>query len=307
MNSSSRPLNRYPWKYDPRSKKFSHHQFFGTVAPTTLPATLGRPQRQIENQGQYNRCAAYGGALNGGFIRGVRMSPDYQAAKISQEQNQSIDIGGSNPSAAMNSQVDYGYLPYDQSPLTVEANGSESSDPTKYPSALDAIAQQNRAYAYVSVDGPAGIDLFDQIRSALFQAYDSKKKLGAVIQVFSPWYIEWNGNGGGVGNTQLGMMPQGVTIEGYHSYDIIDFTSINGIEVLIIQNSWGTASGSGGYFFMPRAVCNAQLTSKMLSIPKPMTADQIALAAQETPAGVIQRLILSIWYTISKSFYAPAT
>lgn len=302
MNSHP-PLNQYPWKYDPRSKKFSHHQFFGTTAPASLPTTLGRPQRQVENQGPYNRCAAYGAALNGGFIRGVRMSPDYQAAKITSEQGVSIDVNGSNPSAAMNSQVDYGYLPYDQSPLTVEVDGAESSDPNKYPSKLDAVAQENRCFAYVSVDGPN--DIFDNIRSALFQAYDPKKKLGAVVQVFSPWYNEWNGVGGGTANSKQGIMPMGITIEGYHSYDIVDFIVIDSVEYLIIQNSWGTAAGNAGYFFMSREVANAQLTANMLSIPKPMTTDQITLASQETPAGLIERSILSIWYTISKYYYAP--
>ncbi len=290
------PLNKYPWRYDPRSKKFSHHIFFGTAPAVSLPATLGRVLRTVENQYTYNRCAAYASALNGGYIRGQRMSPDYQAAKITQEQGFSIDLDGSQTDATMNVQIDYGYLPYASSPLTVETNGAASADPTKYPKSLDATAQQYRDEGYVTVDGPN--DTFDNIRSALSLAYDPLTGQGAVVQVFGRWFKDWTSSPGGVISTASQFL-------GYHSYDIVDWTIMNGIPYLIIQNSWGIGAGNGGYFFIPRTIVNLEYPKNaQLKIPKPLTPEQINLAAQETSWGAIQRAIINIWYTISKEFYS---
>src|SRR5262249_46544734 len=121
MNNPRFPKGR--WKHDPRSRKFSHHQFFGTVAPQNLPSTLRRPLRSVEDQQQTVRCTGYGSAVNGGYIHARRFSPDWQAGKIGQVQGVNVDVSGGDPNATMKAQCDYGYLPIENAPLSLEKDG----------------------------------------------------------------------------------------------------------------------------------------------------------------------------------------
>src|SRR4051794_14496013 len=127
-----------PWKHDPRSKAFSHNRFFGAVPVQKLPATLGRPLRWIMYQGNTLRCTGYAGAADGSYIHGRRFSGDWQAAKVGQIQGRSVDISGGDPNAAMKSERDYGFLPAELAPVSVENDGAEASGWDKFPKALDA-------------------------------------------------------------------------------------------------------------------------------------------------------------------------
>lgn len=264
------------WKNDPRSKKFSHHALFGTT--TIIPKTLGKAVRMPEDQGNTMRCAAYAGAVNGGYIRGQRMSPEWQVKKIGEIQGFAVDTGGSDPNAAMKSQTNpWGYVTDTEWQANDEAHAGERGN-----------------IGYVKVDGP--LDLFDDIRSALTLAYDPVTKLGASVQAFGKWYTEW---------TYASPIPQTYTkFAGYHSYLFVDFTEVNGVPYLIAQNSYGTAAGNGGYHLFPRDVVNREfsLSNTSLKIPKPLTVEQYQLARQETSAGYIQRMIIEIWYIISTKF-----
>ncbi len=286
-----------PWRHDPRSKKFSHHQFFGTIKPSELPVTLGRKLRPVENQKETMRCTGYGCAMNGGYIHNMRMHPDWQAAKIGQLQHESVDVSGGDPNAAMRSQRDFGYLPFNLAPiLSIDSNttlntGMNSFDPT-----LDMYAYDNRVEGFVNVDGNQ--DTFDNIRSALVQAYDATTGKGACVQLFGKWYYDWYPHDGIIptnyGTTQLT----------YHHWVIVDFKSINGISYLIVQNSAGTGMGDGGFFYFPREVVNREWNTEVWGVTrkivKPITPEQIALGKQESPAGRLQRLIFDIWYKISE-------
>ncbi len=269
---------RKKWYNDPRSKKFSHHQLFGTISPAQLPPTLGKFLRKPEDQGMTLRCAAYAGSVNGGYIHGERMSPEWQAEKITQIQGFDIDTGGSDPNCAMRSQIyPNGYV------RDVEWANADTDH-----------AGDNGNIGYVKVDGP--YDIFDDIRSALALAYDPVTKLGASVQVFGRWYKEW---------TYAGMIPSDYsTFAGYHSYLFVDFTTLNGVPYLIAQNSYGEAAGNGGYHFFPREVVNREfsLSNTSLKIPKPMTKAQIDLAKEESPWGALQRKIIDLWYFFSTHF-----
>lgn len=271
-----RPLfKQASWRHDPRSKRFSHHAHFGTITPAALPTTLGRMTRPPEDQGFGTvRCAAYAGALCGGYINGTRMSPLYQCNVISKIQGEDIDVSGSDPNAAMQSQVrPYGYCIAD-------------SDATAAPDKTNL--------AFVTVDGDN--DTFDNIRSALTLAYDKSTGLGAVVQAFSKWYGEW---------TPAATIPTVYNLlAGYHSYDFVDFTEVNGVPYLIAQNSYGTKVGNGGFHLFPREVVNREfgIWGSSLKIVKPMSVAQIALASQESTYGLIQRLILQCWYAITEIY-----
>ena len=83
----------------------------------------------------------------------------------------SIDENGSDPNAVMGSMRDDGFLPYELSPVTLERDGVEKSgEQENYPASLDTQTMDNIP-GYVRIDGPH--DIFDDVKSALFMAYDS--------------------------------------------------------------------------------------------------------------------------------------
>ena len=63
-----------------------------------------------------------------------------------------------------------------------------------------------------------------------------------------------------------------------------------------------------GFLYFPREVVNREFAKwgSALKILKPMTAQQIALAKEESTAGYIQRLIIQAWYLLSDRFGALA-
>lgn len=272
-----------PWRHDPRSKNFSHTRFFGVAK--TFPDTLGRPRKTPEDQQQSLRCAAYAGAMNGQYIHGIRMSPDWQTNKIGRIQGTSVDMGGSNPNAAMKSQVfvpqsdtSGGYLPYaDWDPIKAEI--------------LDKEAANYGDEGYVKPDG--GADDYDSICSALLLAYDVNTGKGAGVQAFSPWYPSFN---------EINITDITGTSFGGHSYLFIDFDRTK--DVLIVENSYGEEYDNG-FQYMTRPVVNRLFAQwgTSLKIPKPLTPAQIALAKQETPLGTVQRLLIQAWYALSEVFW----
>lgn len=261
-----------PWLNDPRSTKFSHDKLFGTVT-NFPPEGLKRPLRQIENQGNTLRCTAYASAVNGGYIWHSRFNPTWQAQKISYIQGRDIDLYGADPNSAMKSQRDYGYAPYDFTD--------------------DNVAYENRVAGYVKVDGP--LDVFDDIRSALYQAYNPETKTGAVVQAFGRWFNEWN----------TAIIPQNYTsFAGYHAYLFVDWTVLNGVTYLIAQNSYGEAYGEAGLHYFPREVVNREFTlsGTTLKICKPLTRAQIEEAKKDTPVGRIWNQLLLIWRIFSNKY-----
>lgn len=273
-------LQEKPWSHDYRSKAFSHARFFGTV--TMLPDSLRRPRFTPENQDEKIpnslRCAGYAAAVNGRYIHGERMSPDWQVDKISRIQGKPVDFEGSDPNSAMSSQMYQnkgGYLP------CMDWDAAKSM-------VLDTEAQNYGDKAYLKPDG--GVDIFDSICNALYLAYDSNTGRGACVQAFSGWYDTFNASF----VTSIG------NLLGYHSYLFIDFEVVNGETVLVIQNSYGVGRWDGGFQRMTRPVVNDLFSRRgsSLKIPKTLTPEQIALAKQETPFGALQRAIINAWYQI---------
>lgn len=310
MLENNLTFKKVPWRHDPRSRNFSHHALFGTLAPATFPPTLGRPLRNVENQKDSLRCTGYGTAMNGGYIHNRRFHPDWQAAKIGQLQGSSVDINGGDPNAAMRSERDCGFMPYENVPagLSLEGNSIENTGWQAFDASLDKEALPEHVAGFVTVDGSN--DTFDNIRSALVQAYDWKTGLGATVQAFGKWYTDWS-------FTRSGIVPTAYneTKYGYHHYLFVDFCEINGVPYLIVHNSGGSLMGLGGFQYMPREVVNREFqlsgflypSGTTLKIAKPLTAAQLELAAQESTMGLIERMILKAWYAISEIYLNPST
>lgn len=291
-------LRKMPWRHDPRSQNFSHHTLFGTLAPSALPLTLGRPRRPVENQKNTLRCTGYGTAVNGGYIHLVRMHPDWQAAKIGQLQGVSVDIDGGDPNAAMRSERDCGYLPFILDTIhSLGSNTVENTGMNSFDSALDKVALDNRVAGFVSVYDPkAPQDIFDQIKSAIYMAYDAAAESGATVQAFGKYYYDWY--------PSSGVIPQAydTTKYGYHHWLFVDFVWIHGVPYLVAHNSAGPELGDKGFFYFPREVVNREfgVWGTSLKIVKPLTQEQIDLGKQESPTGLLQRQIYAIWYAISE-------
>jgi hypothetical protein len=215
------------------------------------------------------------------------MSEDWQNNKVSRIQGKPVDTGGSDPNAAMKSQLyaqNGGYLP------ALDWNPAE-------PNLLDTEAMNYGDDAYLKPDG--GADIFDSIRSALTLAYNPTTKLGACVQAFSGWYDNWE--------TSTIPSAEG-NLLGYHSYLFVDWETVQGVAYLVLQNSYGVSFGDGGYQYMPRDVVNREFGKwgSSLKIPQPLTAEQIALAKQETPFGAIQRQLINIWFSLVTYLYGNA-
>jgi hypothetical protein len=296
-------MRKAPWRHDPRSRKFSHDALFGTLAPAVFPKTLGRPLRPVENQMNSLRCTGYGTAVNGGYIKGRRFHPDWQAAKIGKLQGQTVDLTGGDPNMAMRSERDCGFLPIEDSPYLLATSTMGQTSWQTFDPALDSIAIETRVAGFVTVDGTN--DIFDNIRSALIQAYDPKTGLGAVVQAFGKWFPAWT-------FPKDGIVPQtyDATQYSYHHYLFVDFCEIDGVEYLMVQNSGGVNMGKNGFQYFPREVVNREFklsgtlypSGTTLKIVKPLTTDQINLAKQETVLGMIERMILQAWYTLSEIY-----
>lgn len=259
-------LLQTPWYNDPLSKKFSHDVFFGTAA--TVPDNFDVQRRDIWDQGQDLECAAYAGAKNGEYFHQKPFDPEWQARMITAIQGFDIATKGSNPNAAMKSQMDCGYKRTDI-----------IDDPYNYHIA-----------GYVKVDGP--LSPADNLASAIYQAYDQENKRGMGVQAFGrwlkPWFKQTNISTGG----ELG---------GYHSWLFIGWYRDMGKRWFIGHNSWGRTMGDRGFQYFPDEVINTEfiLPNTSLKIPKPLTLEQIMRARELSPWGELQRTINKIWATLT--------
>lgn len=104
---------------------------------------------------------------------------------------------------------------------------------------LQRTIPQDTCSAYFQVVPNNGLDMFDAIISTMYQN-------NVPAPVGLPWYSSWNG-----GNS--GTVPfSSVSLLGGHSVKIAGKKTVNGVEKLIVQNSWGVnapGSDNGLYYF----------------------------------------------------------
>ena len=130
---------------------------------------------------------------------------------------------------------------------------------------------------------------------------------GVVVQAFSAWYAEWSNplRATAAGALVAGIVPADYqAFAGYHAYLFIDWCEIGGELFLVAQNSAGPLLGDNGFLYFSREIVNREFAKwgSALKILKPMNAQQIALAKEESTAGYIQRLIIQAWYLLSHKF-----
>jgi hypothetical protein len=170
------------------------------------------------------------------------MSVEYQTAKEGELNNTPI-YNGTTPNIADGVGPNYGYLPEEQSPLHFATDGwIKPAVWQNYPPTLDG-------QAIVNAQGQP-FDVwcdYDSIKGALMQGKDDN----AVVVANGFWYQEWQ-------NSVNGIVPVPTSAPiTRHSYDFIDWKTINGTEYLVAQLSQGTSFGDNGLIYMSRDVINA--------------------------------------------------
>lgn len=92
------------------------------------------------------------------------------------------------------------------------------------------------------------LDAFDRVRNALWLGRHENQ----VVVVGGKWFSNWNAVGSD------GIIPHipNDAITGLHCYTLIDWTTINGTEYIIGQNSYGTQFGKGGLQLFSRKTFN---------------------------------------------------
>lgn len=287
-------FQQMPWKHDARSRRYSHSRTFGTSL--TLPKSLDRNPGPTTDQKYTLRCTGYGNAANGYFIHGEAMHPDWAAAKVGRKQGRSVDTNGGDPNATMKSERDDGFLPLIASQLSLATHGAQATAWDKWPAHLDATAAKyDTAVAFFKVDGP--LDTFDNIRVAIWKAYDPATKRGPGVDAFGTWYEEWT-------TAYRGIIPTSyITFAGYHRYVFFDWCRIGDTEYLKAKNSYGPLGDNGVYYF-PREVVNREFAKwgTTLKILRTLTLEQLAEAKKQTPLGKLWDAVIQAWFNLSEKY-----
>lgn len=230
----------------------SYTRHFGATAPTDIGKTLGRLRIPLPNQFYTDLCTAFGEAISSGFKYNLIMSPEWQAAMESRYVGAPIkdgaDAGLSMDAAILNSS-----LPKICLPLTLTEYPSNEDmvlDWSHYDSALQTAARPFFPGIPYKVDGP--YDVFDNIRSALHQAYQVDK---SVVKVFGHWYQSFSDSCMNLNNKGIVHKPSDAPIT-LHRYNFVDYDTVAGNEVLVAALSQGSNFGDNGYVYFDRETIN---------------------------------------------------
>lgn len=234
-------------RFDLRDRFFSHSKLFGAPDPSQLPKQgLGRrPLFGIKNQGFTSFCPWFSTSAGREYQEQVELSPEAQALLGSKIATYSI-IGGADARDALRTLTKYGSVENAKAPPSIFNYSPEQlANPANFSPTLEAEGKKHIAQAFFTVDGE--FDAFDNIRNALALGQAENQ----VIYVAGRWYSSWNNNGQRAvirdctGNTSL------------HMYIFIDWTDVDGEDVLVLQNSYGTATGDQGLQYLSREAVNA--------------------------------------------------
>ena len=104
-------------------------------------------------------------------------------------------------------------------------------------------APTDNASAYFFVVPTNGLDMFDSIIYAL-------NNIQRPLQAGVMWKYEWNAPEQGIITTA------GTNNFGGHCIKIAGHKTINEVQYIVVQNSWGQGFGDNGLFYFPREVVN---------------------------------------------------
>jgi hypothetical protein len=212
----------------PHSRKdYDHRKTFGAGAPAAFPARLVFPSR-ILNQGNKPSCTAYAAVAMRESMTGKLYDPE------AQWQQELFLYGDANARGVdldtqMATGIQVGFVPQGATAATDKAGAWFNVTPTK------------------SVWSPGGLDTFDAIKDAM-SAHQ------VPLSVAMDWYSDWDA-------APNGIVPHSFNnLLGGHDTKCAGFVTIDGVDYLTIQNSWGEGFGSKGVFYFDRFMANKCFT-----------------------------------------------
>ena len=271
-----------PIRYDPRDKNFTKMKFGATtLSMPVLGKTLGRIRRAAKDQAWSLSCTQQ--AINGAseYQDKEELCPAWSWSRYCKKVGNFIP-DGADPREAMMIAIQEGLLPQRFAPLSFPKDDPQViGNWNNWPELHDKAEPYKKA-AYVQI--PFVRDHFDSVRSALKRMEND----GTCVLAASGWYDSW---------IAARIPNRGGNLTGYHMYFFMDYDTIDGVEYLVAQNSYGANKYDKGFQYFPREVVNREFAQYGcgLYFLVDMTPEQIALARLDTPLGRIQRQIIRAW------------
>jgi hypothetical protein len=237
-----------PTPSDPRD--YDYHKTFG-AADVVLPDEYFAGKPLVKNQELSEMCTAFGSYVLAACEDGVDFLPEWSFAagktisKTDPEEPEDLRT-------PLKTAVKMGYCP--TSPL-LPSLATQSPRYcgilANYPASTVQQALKYLKKSYFRVDGD-----FNSVRRVL---YDNRASRRAILTGVL-WMNEWTAAPGGI-------VPDfAVSPGGLHCIAIIGFIKKNGIDYIVVQNSYGTDIGDQGIFYFDEKTFNAEFTQPMFMI-----------------------------------------
>lgn len=230
-------------------RDFQWHKKFGAVSELpTQDFDVWEPLTTFD-QGANDLCTDYStiGAAEAQFSQILDVC--FQRAAHNEVAGTPGYIGGADPKQAALAVIKVGAIPQSIAPFNLNDSPSSYADISKYPQNIINEAGADKEFSLYQITPNNGMDLFDSIRSALWQSYQSTFK--APVMVGTEWQADWLRQPGGIIN-------QNDPEYGYtdHAFVFTGQKTINGILYLKAHLSSGTEWGDQGFFYFTREIVN---------------------------------------------------
>ena len=236
-----------PTKHDPRD--YSYHKTFGAISTAlALPDEYFAGHPVVKNQYLSQFCTAFGAYAVAACEDGVDFSPEWFFAQEKALTGDPLDQP-EDLRTPCNTACQKGFLPQAQAPFTLaDKDPLFLADARNWPASGLTAASIYKKKSYFHVEGD-----FDAVRRVLYE--NSKFKRAILTGVL--WYNDWT-------TAPNGIVPDfSISPAGLHCIAIIGFTKKNGIDYLVVQNSYGEEIGDHGLFYFDRATFNENFTEPM--------------------------------------------
>ncbi|MFA5772950.1 MAG: hypothetical protein WC974_09495 [Thermoplasmata archaeon] len=232
-------------KYDPR--RFSYKKMFGSFPLENIPYDFIVGEPTLYDQEFNDICTAVATCYASEVQEGVPLSPEYTFYKTKLIMGNYKSFGA-DPDSASKSHIKYGAIKRDETPYNLLIDGRDkiaNPESWKGKEYLDEKAKQYKKFSYFKADSQE--DLFDSMRSALWENKDKKRLVMTGANVKSSWFLssvvskEDNPNESG--------SPDMFVVIGSKMID-------NELHLIANFSFGGKEKGDGGKFYFPRNIVN---------------------------------------------------
>lgn len=237
-----------PPKYDPR--RFSYKKAFGSAPLDSIPTDFVVGNPTLYDQKGNDICSAVSTCYASEVQEGVPLSPEYTFYKT-KILTGNYKSWGADPDTACKSHIKFGAIGRSDSPFNLLVDGRDTvANPDNWKDKnVDEKAGEHKKFSYFALDHQG--DMFDSIRSALWEQKDTKKLAMTGAGLRKGWFDSPDGI---VPLTSLDLPASN------DMFVIKGVKTINGKPYLIANFSFGLDSwGDKGNFYIPREVANRDL------------------------------------------------